>query len=737
MNTVETLLGKRENAGVSTPAVLLPELIHRETIEGGIALLTFDRPDSSANVFDRDTLLQLRAHLEAIPHEAQLKGLVLASAKPSIFIAGADLHAVAQMTDLAELRELIELGQSVFNQLAGLNIPTLAAIHGACLGGGFEVCLACDYRLASPDRATKLGLPETQLGILPAWGGCTRLPRLIGLPRALALILGGKTLAAKPALKAGLVDELVPRERLLEVARQKLAALTGKPRRRRPLHAALTNNSLGAFLLRHRTRPQLEKKTRGHYPAVFKALDVVTRGISRTIADSLALERDAILSLSQTEACHNLIQIFLLQERAKHLTYGPAFAAGAPSCDPVKNIAVIGAGIMGAGITQWASSREIRVVLRDLNEEAVAGGLARIAQLYEQGVERRLFSRAEARAGLDRITPSAAEVPLALMDLVIEAAVERMDLKQQIFRRLDELAGRHAILATNTSALSISELAGATRHPDRVVGIHFFNPVHRMPLVEVVVGPLTDPAVVQRAVQFVQQLGKMPVVVKDSPGFLVNRILTPYLLEAGHLFESGARVEDIDECMLDFGMPMGPLRLIDEIGVDVANHVADTVAAKFSAHFQKPAVLQQMIEAGWLGKKGGRGFYVHTSVVKEPNVNPHIDRFHHDGSLALLRRDELQDRMVLLMINEAARCLEEGIVAGPADIDFAMIMGAGFAPFLGGPLRLAENLGLNRAVQELETLSTQGELRFRPCDLLATMAREGRRFYEKDSLLRR
>jgi 3-hydroxyacyl-CoA dehydrogenase/enoyl-CoA hydratase/3-hydroxybutyryl-CoA epimerase len=721
----------------------MPELIHRHVTDGDICVLTFDRPDSSANVFDKDTLLQLRSHLEAIATQPQLKGLILASAKKSIFIAGADLHTLSQAPSADALREIIELGQSVFQMIAALPIPTVAAIHGACLGGGYEVCLACDYRIASSERATKIGLPETQLGILPAWGGCMRLPLLIGLPKALDVILAGKTLAARQALKYGMVDELAPNEYLIEVARKKISSAAGKRRRPPPFRVTALNNALVASLLRKHLQPKLLKRTRGHYPAVVKALEVVTRGVSKSVPDALALERDAILELAQTETCRNLIRVFFLQERAKKLVGAEAdpraeFAKAARSAAtaaaparPAERVAVVGAGLMGAGIAQWASARGLQVILRDINAEQVAKGLASIAHLYRQGVKRHVFTKLEARAGLDRIAPAAADVPLKQMDVVIEAAVEKMDLKKQIFGRLAALAGPDTILATNTSALSISELAASTPHPERVIGIHFFNPVHRMQLVEIVVGQRTDPIVLQRAVRYVQQLGKLPVVVKDSPGFLVNRILMPYLLEAGLLFEAGARVEDIDECMLDFGMPMGPLRLIDEVGIDVAGHVAQTVAGKFSTRLKTPAALEAMLKAGLLGRKSGGGFYRYRDKAKEAEVNPEIDKFHQKAGAAAWGREKLQNRMVLLMINEAARCLEEGVVAEAADVDFGMIMGTGFAPFTGGPLRFADYLGLDKVVQEMEQLAAEGEQRFAPCELLTIMAANGRRFYDK------
>lgn len=716
-----------------TSSERMSAFIHRRDTEEPICVLTFDRPDSSANVFDKATLLELDEHLNAVAADSRLKGLVLTSAKKSIFIAGADLHSFSRAKTPADIREMIELGQSVFRRIAELPIPTVAAIHGACLGGGYEISLACDYRIASPDRVTKIGLPETQLGILPAWGGSTRLPRLIGLPKALDVILGGKTLAAKQALKCGMVDDLAPREYLLNVAFKKIAASGKTLRRRRSTAIALMNTALAAKLIAKRVQAEVLKRTRGHYPAISKALEVVTQGISKSVQESLALERDAVVELAQTETCKNLMRVFFLHERAKKLLSDKRDDSP-ESARSIKRVAVIGAGVMGAGIAQWASARELQVILRDINAEQVAKGMATIAQLYEQGLKRHAFTKIEARSGMDRIYPAASEVPLKNVDLIVEAAVEKMDLKKDIFRRLDEMAGPSSILATNTSALSISEIAAATKHPDRVVGLHFFNPVHRMQLVEVVVGHDTRPDVVERSVRFAQQIGKLPVVVKDSPGFLVNRILMPYLIEAGHLFEYGARVEDIDEAMLDFGMPMGPLRLIDEVGVDVAHHVAETIAARFSPRLVAPPVLHEMLETGLLGRKNGRGFYVHTKGNKEPDVNPGIDTFQRGALAATLSRAELQSRMVLLMINEAARCLEEGIVAGPADVDFGMIMGTGFAPFLGGPLRFADYVGVSQLVEEMDKLATTDAPRFGPCALLQTMAAKGKSFYEEKGI---
>jgi 3-hydroxyacyl-CoA dehydrogenase/enoyl-CoA hydratase/3-hydroxybutyryl-CoA epimerase len=355
--------------------------------------------------------------------------------------------------------------------------------------------------------------------------------------------------------------------------------------------------------------------------------------------------------------------------------------------------------------------------------------MANIAKLYEAGVKRHAFTALDARRGMDRVSPAAVEVPLHRADLVIEAAVEKMEVKKTIFRRLDDLTREDAILATNTSALSITELASATRHPSRVIGIHFFNPVHQMQLVELVVGRDTSPEVTQRALRFIQKIGKLPVVVKDSPGFLVNRILLPYMIEAGHLFWQGAGVREIDEAMLDFGMPMGPLRLIDEVGVDVAEDVARTLSTAFPNRMRIPEILPKMLEAGLLGKKAGKGFYVHQRG-KDAQPNRAVETLRPRGSGKPFSRDELQSRMALLMVNEAARCLEERIVESAADVDFAMVMGTGFAPFRGGPLRYADSVGTAKIAEELSRLAQTAGPHYAPCALLADMAKTNQRFHE-------
>jgi len=696
--------------------------IQRKDTEDQICVLTFNRLNSSANIFDKETLLELEKHLDDISN-SDLKGLVIISAKENIFIAGADLNALATLRD-GDLKEYLQLGQRVFNRLADLKIPTVAAIHGACVGGGFELCLACDHRIATDERATKIGLPEVNLGILPAWGGSTRLPRLIGLPSALDLILGGKTVAAKPALKRGMIDLIAPREYLLRAALK--MAHQPKPHRflSRILHSPPVSKLVSLAISKY-VEVKVVERAKGHYPAILKARDVIMHGAAEWSREkSLALEAGAVTELAKTEASRNLLRLFMQQEAAKKFNY-PAAQPLPPR--KISQAAVIGAGVMGASIAQWLSARGMRVVLKDQDAARVAAGMDRVKQLYAAGYKRHTFTFVEARDGFDRVSPMPADFPMRNLEIIIEAAVEKMDLKKKIFATLDGQAPEGAILATNTSALSITEIAGATKNPERVVGIHFFNPVHKMQLVEVVAGKQTSAKTVLRAVKFVQQIGKLPVVVQDSPGFLVNRILLPYMVEAASLFENGAKTEAIDDAMIEFGMPMGPLRLIDEVGVDISADVAVTLAEKFRDRLRTPELLGKMIQAGLLGRKSGAGFYNHKG--SEAQVNLGVAKFRTGDSAAGYDLGELQRRMVLLMVNEAARCLEEHVVATAGEVDFGMVMGTGFAPFHGGPLAYADSVGIAKIVDDMKTLVQAGGTQYEACALLRGMAASGKKFY--------
>jgi 3-hydroxyacyl-CoA dehydrogenase/enoyl-CoA hydratase/3-hydroxybutyryl-CoA epimerase len=681
--------------------------IYRTVDEFGICRLIFDRPNSSANIFDEATLTELHDHIRRIEENPDIRGVIISSAKDHIFIAGADIHSVLSDPDQEKLDWVIALGQTVFKRLSNLSIPTVAAIHGACVGGGYELTLACDWRIATPDKETKLGLPEVQLGIIPAWGGSTRLPRLIGLPKALNIILNGKTPPANLAKKLGMIDDIVYREKLDEVAHDLIKE--GKPQRDT---FPLLNSRITALIARLTTRSKLDK----NYPALLETLNVVTRGISLTEGDSLELERAAITRLAPLKSTKNLIDIFLATRSG--VRKGASTKA--------QRTAVIGAGVMGAGIAQWISSRGNPVTLCDIGDDRVAAGLATAEKLYRKAVDHHILTKLEARDGMDRIYPDSRGASFANHDIVIEAAVEEMELKRTIFKNLDARAGKDTILATNTSALSITQIANATCRADKVIGLHFFNPVHRMKLVEVVAGEMTSADTIKRTLEFVRGIGKMPILVNDSPGFLVNRILMPYLIEAARMVDMGAEPEFIDEAMVAFGMPMGPLRLVDEVGVDVASHVAATLHDAFGDRLAPPEILQHMLATGIYGRKCGEGFYLYET--KHHKVNPDLHDFRR-GQHSHLPAAGIQMRLAALMIDEAARCLEEDVVNDPAEVDFAMIMGTGFAPFHGGPLRLADTLGAHVVIAALEDAGRQ------PSDLLEHHASANTKFYPTSKTL--
>ena len=707
------------------PAVATGPMIRREIGDDHVCLVVFDRPESGANIFDAATLDELNEHLDSVENDASLRGLIIASAKKSIFVAGADLKTLLQQAQSGDMRAFIAHGQQVLNRLAGLKIPTVAAIHGASAGGGYEVTLACDYRIASDDPATRIGLPETTLGLVPAWGGCTRLPRLIGVEKAAEVIAKGKLYSAQEARKLGLIDGVAPRDKLLELARKKLG--DGKPKLEGRAPASPASQEL---------RPP---KQRGN-AAPERAWEIINKTLSISPDQSLQMELDAIVDLGKSESTQNLIRNFFLAEKYKKGT------SKAP-LEKVVHAAVIGAGVMGSGIAQWLSSRGVTVILRDIAREQVDRGLANIEKTYGDAVKRGLMTEEKAKAGRARIVASTAPMELRDVQFIIEAASEKFEVKKEIFRELGMQAGPKTIVATNTSALPVGRLADTTVSPEHVIGLHFFNPVSRMKLVEVVIAKQTSDETRDRSLGFVRQIGKLPVIVRDNPGFLVNRVLFPYLLDAAELFESGADAATIDNALVQWGMPMGPLRLIDEIGVDITIDIGNTLEKAYGRRDHVSSVLLWLRDGQMRGRKAGAGFYKYEGKAQTPNESlaqwrralhgepegaegPNIPPdWHRDPrTLSGLNEEELAKRLILLMVNEAARCVEEKVVGSPEDADYGMILGTGFAPFRGGPLRFAEHFGLKKVVDELERLA-QAEEKFSPCEILKKHAGDGTKFY--------
>ena len=624
----------------------------------------------NTNSLTREVFNELRSVLTMVERyqstgdTESIDGVIFSSKKNKIFLAGADLFEMKDLIDAPDDRMIgavIDVGQETFDRISNLKIPTVACINGMCLGGGYELALACDYRIACSDA--KIGLPEVNLGILPAWGGTTRLPPLVGLIKALHIVLSGTPFAAKPALKKGMIDKILHREHMVNAAVSLIRG--GKVVKRDPI---IFKNTIIRGVVSRKAKANVNRKTKGNYPAPDKIIDVMHASLQCSRKDALRAEKKAFLDLIKTPEMRNLLRVFFLQERSKKLK--PCNAKfTVPTME--SQAVVLGAGTMGAGIAQWLSSRGIDVLLKDINNKAVSAGLKQIGNLYVDGVRNHKLDRPAARAGLARVTSATDDINLSNKDIVIEAIVEKLDVKQKVLAQLEEKLSNDAIIATNTSALSIDDMAKCLKHPERFVGIHFFNPVHKMKLVEVVVGSKTSDETVHRAVKFVQSIGKLPVVVKDSPGFVVNRILVTYLVEATAMYAEGDRIQDIDNAMIKFGMPMGPFRLMDEIGLDVCYHVANDLRNRLDKHYSLEEI-QWRLDSGRLGKKSGEGFYIYRkgkAVRNKPTKNK-VDI----------------TRLVNIMTNEAKQILDEGVTDSADDIDFAMIMGTGYAPFRGGPL---------------------------------------------------
>jgi 3-hydroxyacyl-CoA dehydrogenase/enoyl-CoA hydratase/3-hydroxybutyryl-CoA epimerase len=707
----------------------------------GSAVLKIDVPGRTHNTLGRQLLGDLDAALDRLAGEKSLPLLQVLSGKPAGFLAGAELGEFLDVTDVAAAEALSARGQKLFDKLAALPFPTVAVIHGPCLGGGLELSLACDYRLVLDMASTQLGFPEVQLGLLPAWGGTQRLPRVVGLTAALDLILTARRVGAPQALKLGLADAAAPSdkaERLDSLHRLEGRALADgkRPLRGLPLRTwfqrLVESNPLGRRLLFQQAEVLVKKTAPDDMPAPSDALEAIRVGVKQGMEAGLAYERAAAGRLAQSPASRNLIGLFLRQEQARKM---PAALQQAKPPE-VQRVGVVGAGVMGAGIAQLAALRGCKVVVREVNAEALGAGVVRIKGLIDKAVERRVITEAEAAKAFTAVTGTTQWDGFADADLVVEAAVEELDAKRAIFRELDGRTRPSAVLATNTSSLRVAALQDGLAHPERVGGLHFFNPVHKMPLVEVVRTPATTERALAALVQTAIKLGKTPVVVGDGPGFVVNRVLTPYLNEATLLVAEGMAGAEIDAAMRRFGMPMGPLELLDQIGLDVAAHVARSLGPVLEGRFGANPAFEKMREKGWLGQKSGRGFYTHRGKKLSPNhLAENLLRADPPAGAALsralptaVRLSEARERLVLLMVNEAALVLAEGLAADADTIDLAMILGTGWAPHRGGPLRYADDRGLGAVAEALAALAERHGPRFAPCAELERRAESATRF---------
>ncbi len=672
-----------------------------------VGSLTLDVPDRPVNVLSGAVLEELSDCLTEISSSA-LKGLVIRSGK-SGFIAGAEIQEIAELSDPTRATELVQKGQDVFIQLEQLPFPTMAAINGVCLGGGLELALACTQRICTDDPSTRLGLPEVKLGIHPGFGGCVRLPQVIGLEKAVAWILAGKTVVGKQAKRAGLVSQVVPPAVLDQAARKAVV----KARKATPkgglVSWLLTGNPLGRSFFFSQAEKQLTAKVKkAHYPAPFAALQVLREISSMGSAQAHQVEAKSCGALIPLQVTKNLIRVFFASEALKHQE---AVKLGKADAAKVERVVVVGAGVMGAGIAGEFAKKGLLVRFADLSADAVGAGMATIAKQAKRAG--RSGSKGTAERMMGRLLPTTDLDQLGQGDLLIEAVSERMDIKKSLFEKALPQLGEGALMLSNTSSLSVTEMFDDLPDPSRAAGMHFFNPVPLMPLVEVVVGEKSSPETVALVSALSVRIGKMPLVVQECPGFLVNRILMPYLNEAMLLLTEGATVASVDRVLKDFGMPMGAFRLIDEIGMDICHHVAEVLKNGYGERMEPAAGMATLFEAGRFGRKSGQGFYRYVDGKAEGEDAAVYTLVTGRGS-ATFSDDDIRDRCVLAMVAEAARILEEGIVESAEMLDAGMIFGTGFPPFRGGLMRYVEERGVGQVLAVMDSLTEQHGERFAP-----------------------
>jgi 3-hydroxyacyl-CoA dehydrogenase/enoyl-CoA hydratase/3-hydroxybutyryl-CoA epimerase len=677
----------------------------------GVMTAILNVPNSPVNVFNAHVMADLAGLIAMVEQSREVQALVFRSGKDSGFLAGADVRQIELLQSPEEARQACWIGQNLFARLENLPIPTVAVIQGTCLGGGLEFALACKARLVVNDPRTKLGLPEVELGVLPGWGGTQRLPRKIGLTQALPMLLTGKKLNARQAFEAGLADRLAEPSEVDAVLQQLLTDLLEgwrPPARPRTWKTWFLDHTwLGQQMVLRQARQSIGSKSR-HYPALEAILEAVSAGLRGIGDEGFAVERQSFGQLALSSTSRHLVQLFFQREKARNASTWVSSVVEKPAA--IRKVGVVGGGVMGAGIAHWCASQGLTVALKEVSPELVEQGLGRIKGLFDEGVRKGAMSSEEARFRMESIQGSAGWDGFSDVDLVIEAATEKLDLKQALFREVIHHVPWHAILTTNTSALSVTALAGAVSEPERVAGLHFFNPVHRMQLVEIVTTVHTVDSRIARLVEFVKKLGKTPVVCTDSPGFVVNRILFPYLDEAVRLVCEGVPAERIDRVIEEFGMPMGPLELLDQVGIDVAAHVARSLAGLSPQPSPTPERLQQMAAAGELGRKSGRGFYEYKKGRKKPVTSAKPSA----GSAEIVTDRTIEQRTVLRLVNEAAKVMSDGVVAEPWMVDLAMVLGTGFAPHTGGPLAYADHYGVPVLLHELEQWERKAGPRFAP-----------------------
>ncbi|AUV85517.1 fatty acid oxidation complex subunit alpha FadJ [Vibrio campbellii] len=692
--------------------------------EQNIAWLAIDVPNEKMNTLQAAFADEMKEIFAQLKDTSGVKGMIIHSLKPDNFVAGADVRMLEACTTASEAEALAKQGQDLFQQLSDLPYPVVAAIHGPCLGGGLELALACDYRVCTDSDKTRLGLPEVQLGLLPGSGGTQRLPRLIGLLPSLDLILTGKQLRAKKAKKLGVVDACVPETVLLDVAKMHVEKGKKKGKQKQSTKEKLMSGSgLGRKFVFEQAAKKTNEKTRGNYPATVAILEVIQHGLEKGFAQGQELEAKRFGELVMSSESKALRSIFFATTEMKKENGAEAEPAN------VNKVGVLGGGLMGAGISHVSVAKaKVPVRIKDVSNDGVLNALNYNYKLFEKQRKRRMISKAGLQSKMLQLSGGIDFTSFNHIDVVIEAVFEDLDLKQAMVADIEANAKPETIFATNTSSLPIHKIAEKAERPENIVGLHYFSPVEKMPLVEVIPHETTSEETISTVVALAKKQGKTPIVVKDKAGFYVNRILAPYMNEAAHILLANEPIEQLDGALLDFGFPVGPITLLDEVGVDIGAKIMPILVNELGERFKGPDVFDTLLNDGRKGRKTGKGFYTYKGKKKE--VDKSVYKLLNLTPESKLSDNDIALRCVLPMLNEAVRCLDDGIIRSPRDGDIGAIFGIGFPPFLGGPFRYMDQFGLKELVEKMNEFASKYGDRYAPCDGLLTRAGEGRNFYD-------
>lgn len=708
-------------------------------IQDNIAYLVFNLQDEKVNKLSEKILIELDDILEKIKKNLKLKALIISSAKKNIFIAGADINEIKEITNKKEALKKVTEAQNIFFKLENLQIPTICIINGACLGGGLEFALCCKYRVAVKNPKTKLGLPEVSLGIFPGFGGTQRLPRLVGLEQSLKMILGGKAIDSKKSYKIGLIDAVINEEFIEEDINIFLKEILSDnldnkflQKREKTSRKRFFTEILKKYFIFYFTRKSLVKQTKNLYPAPIAALKVIKNTYNKkNKIDGCLIEATEFSKLVIGKVSKNLIHLFFASEEVKK-------KHDIKNITKISQAGLLGAGIMGGGIAFILSKINTKVRMKDINNVAIALGYKQCLKIYNQLLKIKKITKNEISQKINKIDHDLTYDHFKDSEIVIEAIIENIDIKKNTFTELEKFISKSCIIASNTSSLSITEMSKSLKNPERFIGMHFFNPVNRMPLVEVIRGEETSQKTIDKIVALTLEMGKTPIVVKDVAGFLVNRILLPFINESGFLIEEGGNIKEIDKIISEFGMPMGPFILSDVVGIDVGHKVAISLFEAYGRRMRVCNILSKVSEdKKLLGKKTNLGFYKYNKSGKNLGVNTDIENILDKIRVSKkiisrnLSKDEIIERLTLIMINEASRCLEEEVVSNVSELDIAMIFGTGFPPFHGGLLKYADTIGSKRIVDKLRSYQKSAGTRFTPSKLLLQMARTNKKFYDK------